>query len=60
MLPKIKPYLILAIFFLSALDIDRISTRRGYYPATVGRFFQNKVTESFTIIRKKAFSVFYF
>ncbi|MEK7155099.1 MAG: hypothetical protein AAB697_03150 [Patescibacteria group bacterium] len=57
---KAKNIFIILLFFLSALDIDRINTRRGYYPHAVGRIFQNKVTESFTIIRKKAFSLFYF
>lgn len=57
---KTKYILFLLFFILSALDIDRISTRRGYYPPMLGRIFQNKATETFNIVRKKVFSVFYF
>lgn len=45
---------------LSNLDVNRISTRRGYYPKTISRFFQNKLIESFTLSRKKVFSVLSF
>ncbi len=43
---------------LSDPDIIRINTRRSFYPDTIGRVFQNKFTESFTLARKQFFSIF--
>lgn len=41
---------------LSALDLNRINTRRGYFPSGVGRVYENKLTEAGLVVRKQVFS----
>jgi len=47
---------LLLIWELTPLDLHRINTRRNYYPPPLARFFQNKFTVRFTLMRNAIFS----
>jgi len=42
---------------LSDLDINQINTRRSYYPNLIGRYYQNKITHSFILVKKSLFGI---
>jgi len=47
---------LLLIWELTLLDLHRINTRRNYYPPPLARFFQNKLSARFTLMRQTIFS----
>jgi hypothetical protein len=43
------------LLHLSDLDINQINVRRSYYPKSIGKIFQNKVTQSFLLSKSNFF-----
>jgi len=41
---------------LNDLDVIQINQRRTYYPALLGKLYQNKWTKKFSLTRQKLFS----